>query len=497
MTTTTTYMSLTLPDPTLTIGPTWATMLNQAFTLLDSHDHSSGKGTQVPASGLNINADLSFGSYNATALKSTRFTSQASPLATAADLSCLYVSSGNLYFNNSGGAQIQITTGGSLNVAGLTSSNWARRSVSTDITIGATDTDVWYEVNSSGGARVLTLPAASGVTAGRFYVFGDTTGSSASNSITVAAAGSDLIDGTSVATLTSAYAALAVISDGNSKWKVLRYYDKTRLNGATVPASGTLTTGNVLQVSGSSALTYAALNLAGGAGYVTGLLPWANIATPIASSHYATAGVPGAIAIAGDIGGSATTPTVIGLTGTSGVVSFAASATSPTIKQLASASTAGQMLSFIAQDAGGSNQDGGHLSLYSGAPTGTGAPGRVQLVLGPGTVTFAAGAFSTSGRRYIALGGQAISTNIPNGDGVVWLANATTAPTTAPTGGALLYASGGALGFMGTVGTAVLLTGTTDTGVSSGNIGPTMPGSCQKWLQLSVAGTTYRVPLFA
>jgi predicted Rdx family selenoprotein len=51
-----------------------------------------------------------------------------------------------------------------------------------------------------------------------------------------------------------------------------------QIHGASVPAAGGLTTGNVLQVSGTSALTYAALNLAGGANYVTGELPVANVA---------------------------------------------------------------------------------------------------------------------------------------------------------------------------------------------------------------------------
>jgi hypothetical protein len=50
-----------------------------------------------------------------------------------------------------------------------------------------------------------------------------------------------------------------------------------RINGATVPAAGALTTGNVLQVSGGSALSYGPINLAGGGAYVTGLLPLANL----------------------------------------------------------------------------------------------------------------------------------------------------------------------------------------------------------------------------
>lgn len=49
-----------------------------------------------------------------------------------------------------------------------------------------------------------------------------------------------------------------------------------KINGASVPVSGSLTTGNVLQVSGSSALSYGAVNLAGGANFVTGVLPAGN-----------------------------------------------------------------------------------------------------------------------------------------------------------------------------------------------------------------------------
>jgi hypothetical protein len=52
----------------------------------------------------------------------------------------------------------------------------------------------------------------------------------------------------------------------------------TGINGATVPAGGALTTGNVLQVSGAAALSYGPVNVAGGSNYVTGVLPVANVA---------------------------------------------------------------------------------------------------------------------------------------------------------------------------------------------------------------------------
>lgn len=56
-----------------------------------------------------------------------------------------------------------------------------------------------------------------------------------------------------------------------------------QINGATVPPAGALTTGNVLRVNGVGALTYAPVNLAGGANHVTGSLPLGNQAAPTGS----------------------------------------------------------------------------------------------------------------------------------------------------------------------------------------------------------------------
>jgi hypothetical protein len=49
-----------------------------------------------------------------------------------------------------------------------------------------------------------------------------------------------------------------------------------QIHSATVPAAGSLTPGNVLQVSGASALTYGPVNLAGGISAITGQLPTGN-----------------------------------------------------------------------------------------------------------------------------------------------------------------------------------------------------------------------------
>ena len=55
------------------------------------------------------------------------------------------------------------------------------------------------------------------------------------------------------------------------------------IHGATVPIAGALTTGNVLQVSGISSLSYAPVNLSGGTNYVTGILPITNGGTGIST----------------------------------------------------------------------------------------------------------------------------------------------------------------------------------------------------------------------
>jgi hypothetical protein len=75
-----------------------------------------------------------------------------------------------------------------------------------------------------------------------------------------------------------------------------------KANGATIPAAGSLTTGNVLQVSGTSALSYGAINLAGGSNYVTGVLPTGNQASQT---------------LGGDLSGTTASGTVIKINGTS------------------------------------------------------------------------------------------------------------------------------------------------------------------------------------
>lgn len=108
-------MNLPVPVVGVEAGPQWATDVNNSLNIIDSHSHVPGYGVLVPSAGIDINADLPFSGFNATLLKSARFSSQTSPLTGASpDLGCVYVSGADLYFNDTAGNQVRITQSGSV-----------------------------------------------------------------------------------------------------------------------------------------------------------------------------------------------------------------------------------------------------------------------------------------------------------------------------------------------------------------------------------------------
>jgi len=106
----TTNMSLTQSSVGVTSGPDWATNTETNWGLIDTHDHSSGKGVQITPAGININADLEFNANDATELRTVAFDSSADATTTA-DRRCIYESSGDIYWRNASGTAVQITSG--------------------------------------------------------------------------------------------------------------------------------------------------------------------------------------------------------------------------------------------------------------------------------------------------------------------------------------------------------------------------------------------------
>lgn len=155
-------MNLTLPTVSVTPGPEYATENNTAFTTIDSHNHTSGRGAQVPTLGININANLSFAGYYALQLGNARFINQGSPLGTASDLNCVYFSGGNLYANDSAGNQIQMTAGGAVNTAAGNINGMGATTASVTYTVGNTTFTFWsnnlVSATLDGGAVTIREP---------------------------------------------------------------------------------------------------------------------------------------------------------------------------------------------------------------------------------------------------------------------------------------------------------------------------------------------------
>lgn len=113
MSTLTPNMLLTLPTPSQTSGPEWANNLNSSLTLIDQHNHTSGRGARIPPAGLSITTDLPFQNHGATQLSHTQFNDNTSLQIPTS----VYVFAGDLYYNNAAGQAVAITNGNSVNGA--------------------------------------------------------------------------------------------------------------------------------------------------------------------------------------------------------------------------------------------------------------------------------------------------------------------------------------------------------------------------------------------
>lgn len=164
---------MVLPIPTVTLGPLYAYENNQAFIVIDNHDHSPGKGLPVPSNGVNINGDFPFNGFNAAFLRSTRFSDQVAPLSLPLDVTSLYTVGGNLYYNNGIGQQIQLTAGAALNATSIggIGGDYATSTASEFYTSSDSTFTFWSAVNTSAALdsgsitiRPDNVPNAFGIT---------------------------------------------------------------------------------------------------------------------------------------------------------------------------------------------------------------------------------------------------------------------------------------------------------------------------------------------
>lgn len=215
----TNFLGLNLPTVSVTLGPAWATQVNTAFEVIDAHDHSSGKGASIPSSALNINANIDWGGYKPTNLLATQYSSNDATLTGASNANSVYVKSGNLYYTNSSGNAVQITSGGSIVSSPGALSTVERQAVAGDIVISPASTFVYLAVNTT-AARQITLPLANSVASGRVYIIKDVSGQANTNNITLVRQGSDTIDGATSQVLNSNYGSWWVVGDASSSWEI-------------------------------------------------------------------------------------------------------------------------------------------------------------------------------------------------------------------------------------------------------------------------------------
>lgn len=256
---------IVIPTPGEEPGEQYAVDVSNALLTLAHLTHtgaSNQDGYQIPSAGINFNADLSAQSNNLTDLRSTRYTVQSSPLAGPGDRACVYFSGVDLYCNDANGVPIKITGGGALDVT--VSNNYVPKSISANYTIQTTDGYEIFIINTS-AARVITLPLAANVAAGRFYIFKDATGTAFTHHVTINCSGADKIDGAASYTLEGAYSAICLVGDGSANWELLKYDQVIYKSGEslTFDTGSTLTTltGSTLAINSGTTVT-AALNSA-------------------------------------------------------------------------------------------------------------------------------------------------------------------------------------------------------------------------------------------
>lgn len=95
---------------------TWDDKINACFALIDAHDHTSGKGVQIPVAGLNIDGDLSIHGHGLTSVGRIAF-SQVATLATGARTLFVDINDNELYWRTNSGTNVKLTSGTTLNVS--------------------------------------------------------------------------------------------------------------------------------------------------------------------------------------------------------------------------------------------------------------------------------------------------------------------------------------------------------------------------------------------
>ena len=185
-------------------------------------------------------------------------------------------------------------------------------------------------------------------------------------------------------------------------------------------------------------------------------------------SAWGPASAQGVFVPSGDLTGNSTSQQVVNLSGNGGEVTVSATAiafngnvSSPIITQIPAISANGANLVLEAQGVGSGTGNGGNVYLYGGhQSTGSTLAGGVSLSIGGNPFTEEAGTFIIqalevlTGKQVIAFfpndSGGLTTADMPanTGNQVVYIGDATTAPTTSSPTGSILWSQNGTLNIM-------------------------------------------------
>lgn len=304
-------LNLTLPVVTQQIDPAWAQNINNAFIQLDTIFD-----LPLPASYININGDLSFNTFNATNVRALRLINMSGVPVSATDVGEIVNVNGNLTWINAAGVAVTVTTGSTVNSAGVTASQWTQKNVSGTYTISASDTYGVYQVATNAIAATINLPPAAAVAQGILYLISDYSGNASNRNITIVAntSNNDTINGLASITINTNFGSAWLecnLSANPGAWTLVQP-DLNNLVGNTIIAStGTLTlqsTGNMtLQASGSNVINLLSTILFGSA--VSPVITQTTLASGTGASmelvaQSSTAGDGGALFLSSGQGGS-------------------------------------------------------------------------------------------------------------------------------------------------------------------------------------------------
>lgn len=165
-------MNLIVPAVGITSGPQWAADLVMTLGLVDSHDHTPGKGVQITPAGMNINAPLSCGGNALTNVAGVNLSAQSS----TPQNNSVYESGVDLYYVDGNGNNVRLTQGGS--IVGTAGSISGLSSPASASYVSANSTFVWQsdsntsanldgacllQRNVSAASNAITLCAPSGL----------------------------------------------------------------------------------------------------------------------------------------------------------------------------------------------------------------------------------------------------------------------------------------------------------------------------------------------